>query len=73
MTAEHDYYTSLIERLGMHNYIVFPHGQAFIVRHRTDTNDESHIRNINDLADFADLIEWREHQRKSKTQIFTKR
>lgn len=58
-------YEDAVRRLGKCGYEVLPDGQGYIVQHLTDRADVSHMNNLNDLVELADLFVWREQRRKS--------
>lgn len=51
-------YENAVHRLARYGYEVIPDEQGYIVRHLTDSNDVSQMHNLDQLLDFADLIEW---------------
>ncbi len=58
-------YEDAVPRLNAYGYVVVADGQGFIVKHMTDSNDVSSMRNLDELLDFADLMEWAAQKRGS--------
>ena len=52
-------YAELVERLKVYNYEIEAIEHGYLVRNRSDPEDTSHARNLDDLTDLADLIQWR--------------
>lgn len=50
--------TDLIKRLKDYGYDVVQNGQGYVARHQHDVQDVSCLRDLDDLQDFADLMEW---------------
>jgi hypothetical protein len=51
-------------RLAQCGYEVLADERGYIVRHLTDSNDVSCARNLDNLVDLADLMEWATQRRK---------
>jgi hypothetical protein len=60
-------YEDAARRLAVYRYDVYSESPGYIVRHRADNNDISRMRDLDDLIEFAHLIEWRE-QRQTLTE-----
>jgi hypothetical protein len=52
-------YDDLIQLLSTYGYAVTLDEPGYAVTSRADPNDASHAQNLDDLADFADLLRWR--------------
>jgi hypothetical protein len=48
-----------IDCLATRGYEVLPDGTGYIVRHRSDPQDVSRARHLEDLIELAQLVEWR--------------
>ena len=55
----HEREQQAIDCLATHGYEVIPDGAGYIVRHRSDFQDVSHARHLEDLIELAELVEWR--------------
>jgi hypothetical protein len=52
-------YQEAVRCLTQHGYRVTHDGQAYLVINLADPNDSSRARNLDDLSDLAELIQWR--------------
>jgi hypothetical protein len=52
-------YPKAVRCLGQYGYGVAPDGQGYIISSRSDPLDVSLARKLDDLADLAELVEWR--------------
>ena len=59
-------YSDAVSRLTRCGYEVLPDGQSYIVRCVTDSDDVSQTRNLDELVDLADLMEWAQKRRVAK-------
>lgn len=59
-------FEDILRRLKYCGYDVFSHEQGYIVQHLTDHDDVSRMRDLNELAELADLFEWREQWKTSQ-------
>jgi hypothetical protein len=64
---EQEQYEDVARRLAVYKYDIFLDLPGYIVQHRTDNKDVSRMRDLDDLIEFAHLIEWRE-QRQTLTE-----
>ena len=60
-------YQDAVHRLAERGYEVFPDGQGYIARCLVDSIDVSRMRHLDDLVEFAGLMEWAEQRRISST------
>jgi hypothetical protein len=58
----HELYEDAVRRLLACGYQVFSDGSGYRVQHHTDRLDISLMRDVNDLVDFANLMEWVEQR-----------
>jgi hypothetical protein len=70
---DEEHYKDAVRRLVECCYEVRPDDQGYIIQHRTERDDISHARHLNDLVELADLMEWAEQRRKSLRQEGDKR
>jgi hypothetical protein len=63
--SHREFYEDAARRLLDCGYEIISEGSGYRVQHLTDRLDISLMRNISDLVDFADLVEWAELRRNS--------
>ena len=61
-------YEDAVRRLLGRSYEVVIEEQGYRVQHLTDHNDVSYARNLNDLVELADLMEWAGQQSVSRSK-----
>jgi hypothetical protein len=61
-------YEDAVERLATCGYEVLPDDRGYIARCLTDSDDVSRMGNLDQLIDFADLLEWAQARRASQGQ-----
>jgi hypothetical protein len=62
------HYEDAVRRRARYGYDVVPRDRGYIVRHRSDSDDVSRARNLNELNDFADLMEWAAQRRAAQRE-----
>jgi hypothetical protein len=67
---EDERYEDAVLRLLAFGYEVFSNGSGYRVQHRTDHLDTSLMRDLSDLVDFANLMEWAEQRRNGHKGIW---
>jgi hypothetical protein len=66
MTDE-EHYQDAVRRLAKHDYVVTAnHQSGYIVQCLTAADDMSNMRNLDELVEFADLMDWAEHRHKMR-------
>lgn len=58
-------YEDAICRLHEQDYEVCPDERGYVVRHLVDGDDVSRMRDLDDLIEFADLMDWAAARRRS--------
>jgi hypothetical protein len=56
-------YEDAVRRLLVYGYEVFSDESGYRVQHRTDSLDISLMRDVSDLVDFANLMDWADQRR----------
>jgi hypothetical protein len=67
---QRELYEDAVRRLLACGYEVFSDGSGYRVQHCTDDLDISLMRNVSDLIDFANLMDWAEQRRNGMGEEF---
>jgi hypothetical protein len=63
--ANQELYEDAVRRLAKCGYEVLADDQGYIVRHFSDTKDVSRMRNLDELIEQADLMEWAQQRQRT--------